>query len=584
MGLRGVVLFFLMAAALPAQAWRGFAGDPQHTAISPVKSQALSRIHWQMPVDLEPQYLSGELLIHYGSPVITAGNTVIVPVKTGAIEGFRVEARAAADGSLRWSQASDYTLPPHEWTPEFGVALTPQGRVYFPGAGGTVRFRDTPDAATGTQGQLAFFGAANYTAAPQAYDAAVRINTPITSDAAGNLYFGFVAGGTTPVPLASGVARIGSDGAGRWTAATTASADPTMSQVAYNCAPALSADGKTLYLAISNGVSGYLVALDSATLAPLARVRLRDPYSGMDAWLTDNATSSPTVGPDGDVYYGVLDNPLGDNHERGWLLHFDATLAQRKTPGAFGWDDTASIVPASMVAAYTGPSKYLLMTKYNDYAVAGGSGINRLAILDPNATQSETRTGVTVMREVLTIAGVTPAPDSAGVKEWCINSAVVDPGTRSILAGSEDGKLYRWDLTANALTESAVLSSGIGEAYTPTVIGPDGTVYGINNSILFAVGAATAPVLQVAPDTLSFNFQLGAPAPPAQFLTITSVPTGVVVQVVAACPWLAASPASGTTPLTAKITADITGISPGSYPCSLSVHGPSGVTANIRVR
>jgi hypothetical protein len=32
------------------------------------------------------------------------------------------------------------------------------------------------------------------------------------------------------------------------------------------------------------------------------------------------------------------------------------------------------------------------------------------------------------------------------------------------------------------------LTSGVGEAYTPTAIGADGTVYAINNSILFAVG------------------------------------------------------------------------------------------------
>jgi hypothetical protein len=64
----------------------------------------------------------------------------------------------------------------------------------------------------------------------------------------------------------------------------------------------------------------------------------------------------------------------------------------------------------------------------------------------------------------------------------------VDPQTKSILANSEDGKLYRWDLTTNTLSQSVVLTTGIGEAYTPTVIGVDGHVYAINNAILFAVG------------------------------------------------------------------------------------------------
>src|SRR5204862_1064709 len=37
-------------------------------------------------------------------------------------------------------------------------------------------------------------------------------------------------------------------------------------------------------------------------------------------------------------------------------------------------------------------------------------------------------------------------------------------------------------------SQQVVLSPGIGEAYTPTAIGPDGTVYAINMSVLSAVG------------------------------------------------------------------------------------------------
>jgi hypothetical protein len=57
-----------------------------------------------------------------------------------------------------------------------------------------------------------------------------------------------------------------------------------------------------------------------------------------------------------------------------------------------------------------------------------------------------------------------------------------------VLANSEDGVLYRWDLTTNTLSEQVVLTAGLGEAYTPTLIGADGTVYAINNGTLFAVG------------------------------------------------------------------------------------------------
>ena len=131
-------------AAAPSSAsapWSTFGRDAQHTALSTTASQPLNQIHWQMPVDLQPQYSgNGSLLIHYGSPVITAANTIIVPVKTGATDGFRVEARAGSNGALKWSMNTDYILPPHNWIPAFGPALTAQSRVYFPGAGGTIYY------------------------------------------------------------------------------------------------------------------------------------------------------------------------------------------------------------------------------------------------------------------------------------------------------------------------------------------------------------------------------------------------------------------------------------------------------------
>jgi hypothetical protein len=261
-----------------------------------------------------------------------------------------------------------------------------------------------------------------------------------------------------------------------------------MTEVPYNCAPALSWDGKTLYIAVSNGTWGYLVALNSTTLAPVAHVQLIDPLSGDYAWIADNSSASPTTGRDGDVYYGVLENPFPENHDRGWLLHFNADLSRTRTPGAFGWDETASVVPASMVPSYTGTSGYLLMTKYNNYANVGGNGENQIAVQDPNATETDPITGVTVMNVVLAILGPTPNPPLGGVKEWCINSAAVDVPGKSILANSEDGNLYRWDLTTNTLSQKVALTAGIGEAYTPTVIGVDGTAYAINDAILFAIG------------------------------------------------------------------------------------------------
>jgi hypothetical protein len=46
------------------------------------------------------------------------------------------------------------------------------------------------------------------------------------------------------------------------------------------------------------------------------RVALKDPRNGSIANVTDDSSSTPMVGPDGDVYYGVLGNPF---NVRGWI-------------------------------------------------------------------------------------------------------------------------------------------------------------------------------------------------------------------------------------------------------------------------
>ena len=99
------------------------------------------------------------------------------------------------------------------------------------------------------------------------------------------------------------------------------------------------------------------------------------------------ARPSPTVGPDGDVFYGVLEANFPSNHARGWMLHFNPTLTTSKIPGAFGWDDSASIVPSGLVPSYRGRSTYLILTKYNNYADGGigGNGLNKVAMLDPKS-------------------------------------------------------------------------------------------------------------------------------------------------------------------------------------------------------
>jgi hypothetical protein len=483
-----------------AQGWPGYAHDAQHTSGAVGASQIPQRIRWSTPVDLDPQYTGSVLYIHYGTPVITRLNTVLVPVKTGANGSYQVEAHSSTNGVKLWSATSNYVLPTHDWVPIFGITLTPKDHyLIYPGAGGTIYARTFPDSTAGTTSQFAFYGEANYLSNPAAFNAAIQICTPISSDALGNLYFGYVSSGAAlpgyPNGIPSGLAKVSSTGVGSFLSATVMAGDDSTPKPAYNTAPAFSADGGTVYAVVNNGSGkGYLCALSTATLAPKSSVLLLDPRSTptnpLLAFVDDDASATPSVGLDGDVYFGVLSYNISDNHYRGFLLHFDATLATSKLPSGFGWDDTASIVPASAVPSYTGPSRYLLLTKYNDYAGGGGTGINKLALVDPTTSMVDPITGITAMKTVLTVAGVTPDPSFPGtpgaVREWCINSAAVDTVNKCAVVNSEDGHVYRWSFVTNSLSAGLMLEPSTSEAYTPTVIGPDGAVYAINNANLFS--------------------------------------------------------------------------------------------------
>jgi hypothetical protein len=466
--------------------------------VSAIASQNLGRIAWTTPVDLAPQYTpSGALLTHYGSPVVTTNNNVVIPVKTTATGTYRVEGRNGATGALLWSTNTDYLMPPRNWLPPYNLLLTQTGRLYAPGAGGKLLMRTDADAAVGAFVNHVFFGAAAYNANPAAYDATVFINTPLTSDANGNIFFGFQVTGANPAGLVSGIARVAPDGTGIWVSAAAAAGDATVQKPAMNCAPAISIDGGTVYIAVNRGSTnatqtGFLLALNSTTLATRAAVALRDPNTLTNARISDDGTAAPVIGPDGRVFYGVLETTFPTHNARGWLLQFDALLNPVGVPGSFGWDVSPSVIPASMVPSYTGTSTYLLAQKYNNYnGVGTGDGLNRLAVLDPKTSQADPIVpSVQVMREVMTIIGPTlDAGSTTARREWCINTMAADPLRRSILANNEDGVLYRWDLATNTLSESVRLNSGLGQAYTPTLVGADGAVYAISNAIMYSIRA-----------------------------------------------------------------------------------------------
>jgi hypothetical protein len=108
------------------------------------------------------------------------------------------------------------------------------------------------------------------------------------------------------------------------------------------------------------------------------------------------------------------------------------------------------------------------------------------------------------MREVFT--ALSPTMSGSFPTEWCVSTGAVNPSTGCVFAPNEDGRLYRWDLASNSLSETIALNAGFGQPYVPTCIGPDGAIYTINGSTLFAIGQWTnldVTISSSAPDLTS---------------------------------------------------------------------------------
>src|SRR5579872_5292375 len=477
-----------------------FAGNSQHTSAYTPTSQDLGRVKWTTSLNSN----TGGAASRYASPVITAANTVIAPSQIAG-GAFQLNAFTGSTGASLYALSTDYVPPTSTITPVYQPVLVTGAsgtRLYYAGAGGTILYIANPDSATpGTPVRQVFYTTlSDYQTRAASFNSTVFINTPLTADSNGDIFFGFRVQGTAPSPLSTqdGIARIDANGNGTYVLVGTAAADSAVSHDAQNSAPALSNDGTTIYVAAksaTNDYYAYLLGLDSTALTTKYRVLLTDPRNGNGAGVVDASTASPTIGPDNDVYFGTMANP--DNGSRGFLLHFSSDLTVTKTPGAFGWDNTPAIVSSSIVSSYTGSSAYLLLSNYNDYVgQVDGQGVNKVALLDPTATETDSHSssnGLTVMREILDATG--PTPDAANqnstypsaVLPWLGNAFAVNAPTKSVILPSSDGNLYRWNVSTNSISQFLSLGAAGGSQNVPTVIGPDGATYTMNGSTLVSV-------------------------------------------------------------------------------------------------
>jgi outer membrane protein assembly factor BamB len=215
------------------------------------------------------------------------------------------------------------------------------------------------------------------------------------------------------------------------------------------------------------------------------------PGSGV---VTDDASSSPVVAPDGTILYGAYTRY---NYAQGHMMHFDDTGNYLGAFG-FGWDTTPAI--------YSHDGGWSLVTKNNHYGDVGSYCSNdTICPANRNATNpaSPEQYLITQLDSNLNIewsfqntntescarnadGSLACASDHPDGFEWCVNSPAVD-ANGVVYANSEDGNLYAI-AQGGTLKQRIFQNLALGAAYTPASLGGDGKIYSQNDGVLFVVG------------------------------------------------------------------------------------------------
>ena len=207
----------------------------------------------------------------------------------------------------------------------------------------------------------------------------------------------------------------------------------------------------------------------------------------------DDSSSTPTIAPDGSIFYGSL---TFYNFAQGHLLHFSAN-GDFLNSFNFGWDSTPAIYPHN--------GTYSVVIKNNHYP--GGSYCSDpnwcpvartdanplgkesyfVTQLDPNLniewsfqntnTQSCTRQSD---------GSLSCQSDHPNGFEWCVNAPLVD-ANGTVYANSEDGNLYAIG-QGGVLIQRLFQQLALGAAYTPASMDSNGRIYSQNDGHLFVIG------------------------------------------------------------------------------------------------
>jgi len=197
------------------------------------------------------------------------------------------------------------------------------------------------------------------------------------------------------------------------------------------------------------------------------------------ASIADEASSTPTVLPDGSVVFGATDNY---DYGRGHLMHFDAQ-GNFVNAYTFGWDTTAAV--------YQHDNTFSVVVKDNHYPSSAycsfpGNPICQATPAGPYyVSQLDSNLNVEWSFQNTSIDQQHP-----NGYEWCVNAPVID-SNGVVYITSEDGNIYSVPQGHSGVftqwQQRIFLKEALGAAYTPLSIGDDGKVYSQNDGNLFVV-------------------------------------------------------------------------------------------------
>ena len=189
----------------------------------------------------------------------------------------------------------------------------------------------------------------------------------------------------------------------------------------------------------------------------------------------DQASSTPTVLPDGSVLMGVMTNY---NSFRGHLMKFSAA-GQFVGSYDFGWDSTPAVYPHD--------GTYSIVIKDNHYwgGLYCNFPHNPICKPLPAGPYDVTQIGADLKPE-WSFKNTTIDKKHPHGYEWCINAPAID-ANGVVYVNSEDGHVYVVE-QGGKLQSKLFLQLAIGAAYTPLSLGPDGKIYTQNDGELFVVG------------------------------------------------------------------------------------------------